>query len=622
MTSDLSKRLPSPQGVALAIMQACQNEGKAVADIAQLVQADPALTGRLLQLANSAATGARPVLSALEAVNRMGLQTVQQLALGFSLIEQFQHGECTGFDYGGFWSHSLLMAVVAQKLGSPLRLGAADELFSLGLLSRIGCLALATVYPDQYTAILGNPSGDAQLLAQERAALATDHLEMSATLHANWGMPAVLSEAARHHEAPQTAALDPDSRIAKLALLLHLAWCLANCLTKQPTVQAKGLATLVPLAEQLGLTDGELEPHVALIRQRWLALSSQFKIRITVPQRVLATAPTQDLAATHASKVSGPIRVLLVDDDAVMRDLLRTWLQDETGVQLVTANDGHEALETVTEFKPHVILTDWNMPVMDGRAFCQVLRASSWGQNIYILMITVNTDDEHISQAFEAGVDAFLPKPPHRSSLLARFQAARRFVALRQAWEAKSEQLGRAHDDLTIANRRLAHSALTDPLTALANRRAGQAALAQAWAASVRRGQAMSVISVDVDHFKQVNDQHGHAGGDLVLQKVGQCLQASARVEDKVCRWGGEEFLLVCPNMTLREALLAAERLRQNVAQTPCKLGDITQHVTVSIGVATWRADMMHYEQLLAESDRALYNAKNAGRNTVGVAKQ
>jgi len=621
MNADISRRLPSPQGVALAIMQACQKDDSTSVDIARLVHADPALTGRLLQLANAAATGARPVLSAHEAVNRMGLQTLQQLALGFSLIDQFQSGECAGFDYGGFWSNSLLMAVAMQEMGGPLRMGSADELFSLGLLARVGCLALATVYPDQYTVLLGKASSDAQLLSLEKADLATDHLEMTSRLHALWRIPAVLAQAAVHHEDPDNAPLQPGSRCANIAGLLHLAWRLASFIGKPPADPVNHLASLNQLTGQIGMAAGEFEPLVDAIRQRWTALASQFKIRATVAQARATVVPPDVPSLPSAQTVppdnSKPIRVLLVDDDRVMQQLVQAWLKDEPGLTLVTAGNGLEALEAATEFKPHVVITDWMMPVMDGPTFCRTLRASNWGQNIYILMLTANTDDAHISQAFEAGVDAYLEKPQRKPSLQARFKAARRFVQLRLAWEDNSAQLGRARDALSIANRSLVQSALTDPLTHLANRRAGQTALIQAWAGSVRRGQAMSVISIDIDHFKKVNDQHGHAAGDMVLQKISQSLQSVARIDDLVCRWGGEEFLLICPSMTLREAWLVAERLRKKIAETPVLLVEKNLRVTVSIGLASWRPELTHHDQLLAEADKALYQAKAAGRNRV-----
>jgi diguanylate cyclase (GGDEF)-like protein len=170
-----------------------------------------------------------------------------------------------------------------------------------------------------------------------------------------------------------------------------------------------------------------------------------------------------------------------------------------------------------------------------------------------------------------------------------------------------------------LINRRLELAALSDPLTELSNRRAGTNALAQAWSASTRHGDALSLISVDADHFKAINDTCGHAAGDLVLQALAQCLRTGARSEDTVCRWGGEEFLLICPKLSAREGAQMAERLRRNVAALKVTWEGRPIQLTVSLGLAFWRADIASQDVLLAEVDKALYAAKSNGRNRVAM---
>src|SRR5512139_677062 len=143
----LSGQLPSPRGIALAILELTQRENVTLAEIARVVQTDPALSGRLIKLANSASQIARPVVSVQEAVVRQGMNTVRQLALGFSLLDQYRGGACKAFNYQEYWSHSLLMALCMQALGERVHIAAADELFVCGLLAQVGKLALATVYP-------------------------------------------------------------------------------------------------------------------------------------------------------------------------------------------------------------------------------------------------------------------------------------------------------------------------------------------------------------------------------------------------------------------------------------------------------------------------------------------
>ncbi|MDP3123052.1 MAG: HDOD domain-containing protein, partial [Thiobacillus sp.] len=150
----LSGQLPTPRGVALAILTISQRENATLGEIARVVQTDPALSGRLIKLANSASHIARPVVSVQEAVVRQGMATVRHLALGFSLVDQYRDGVCQAFDYQEYWSHSLLMALSMQALGMRVHVAAVDELFICGLLAQVGKLALATVYPEEYSAVL------------------------------------------------------------------------------------------------------------------------------------------------------------------------------------------------------------------------------------------------------------------------------------------------------------------------------------------------------------------------------------------------------------------------------------------------------------------------------------
>ncbi|HJX58602.1 MAG TPA: HDOD domain-containing protein, partial [Thiobacillus sp.] len=150
----LSSQLPTPRGVALAILEISQRENATLEAIARVVQTDPALSGRLIKLANSASYISRPVISVQDVVARLGMATVRHLALGFSLVDQYRSGACQAFDYQRYWSHSLLMALGMQALGRRVHVADADELFVCGLLAQVGQLALATAYPDEYSAVL------------------------------------------------------------------------------------------------------------------------------------------------------------------------------------------------------------------------------------------------------------------------------------------------------------------------------------------------------------------------------------------------------------------------------------------------------------------------------------
>ncbi|MDO9635786.1 MAG: GGDEF domain-containing protein, partial [Thiobacillus sp.] len=158
--------------------------------------------------------------------------------------------------------------------------------------------------------------------------------------------------------------------------------------------------------------------------------------------------------------------------------------------------------------------------------------------------------------------------------------------------------------------------------TGLPNRRSAMDQLEQAWSAASRSGMPLSVMVIDIDHFKKINDTYGHAAGDTVLREAATNLRTSARREDSVCRIGGEEFLVICPNTDLKAAMLSAERLRANLSENRITLGQATKSLTVSIGVATRDPGTVDVDALVSSADQALYAAKESGRNQAYPAQQ
>ena len=478
--------LPSPKGVALAIMQACQAEDSTVASIAALVQTDPSLTGRLIQRANASASSGRPIVAASEAVGRLGLQSVRQLALSFSLIDQYNSGQCIEFSYSGYWSHSLLMAVAAQEFGKALHLGASDEMFTCGLLSRIGLLALATAYPTELSEILKKSWHGSELLAEEQRLLHTNHLRMSGVLLAQWGVPDIFIDAVVNHEDPEHVPMIEGSRLWLLSRVLHLAKNLADFLVSPSEESVHVMPKLVLMASQMDIEVSEFETCVDTIVVKWNEYGHQLSIhsRQVPPFSKLIQMLVRPDQTTNLEW----LRVLIVEDDPIVIDLLVTWLKDMCGYTVMTASNGREALITAMDFLPHVVITDWLMPVMDGLDLCKALRSSEWGRNIYVLMLTSVSEEIELYRAFDAGVDDYLLKPVNTRALGARLKAAWRYVRLRDAWERDHSRLTTAAAELALTNRRLQEAALSDPLTSLANRRAGLTVLSQVWSASLRYG--------------------------------------------------------------------------------------------------------------------------------------
>lgn len=311
------------------------------------------------------------------------------------------------------------------------------------------------------------------------------------------------------------------------------------------------------------------------------------------------------------------IRVLLVEDNASSRLMLEKLLRTQTGHDIHTATDGREGLELARKIRPQVVITDWLMPEMDGLELCQKLRATPWGQDIYVLMLTGVEAEEDLIKAYEAGVDEYVTKPVNFRTLQARLRAAWRYVQLREQWERDHAQLNRFAAKLAVANRKLEHAALTDPLTGLFNRRAAMDFLAQAWSATTRTRTPLALLAIDIDHFKDINDQHGHEAGDHALREITRTLRTATRKEDHLCRMGGEEFLVIRQNADIYTTLASAERLRQMVQALEIGVGTCTVRTSISIGIATREADMQHADVLVNAADQALYAAKHHGRNRI-----
>ena len=190
--------LPSPKGSALAIIRLTQKDGVSQADLAHAVKSDPAFVGRLIKAANSVHVSPnRPIVSVPDAISVLGFSVVRSLALAFSLISDYRSGRCRNFDYQRFWSHSVVCAAALQAL--TLRTGAApaEEAFSIGLLARVGSLAMATMFPDQYSTLLAQLQGGngSRLSDLERRTFVMTHAELTTAMLLDWGMPKVFAEA-------------------------------------------------------------------------------------------------------------------------------------------------------------------------------------------------------------------------------------------------------------------------------------------------------------------------------------------------------------------------------------------------------------------------------------------
>ena len=628
--------LPSPKGAALAIIRLTRKEDLSLAELARVIKTDPAFVGRLIKAANAAAFGARrSVASVQDALVVLGLSSVRNMALGFSLLSSYRSGGCRGFDYDGFWSGSLVMAIAMQAVAQRIRSAPADEMFCLGLLSHIGELALATIYPGPYGEVLTlqKTAEASDLAACDCFEFARDHRELTAAMLADWGLPSLFVETSALFEVPETAQFPPDSRSRKVLDALCLADALRmTCLT-DPSLRGERVTMLYPVGERLGMDVESVNTLCDGVVAAWLEwgrilqldtqpippMSSLSRTAVAAPP-VSAALNTAETAATEASvtasAVSATMRVLVVDGDTAVRTLLRGMLE-RAGHSVFDADCGRQGMELALEVQPQMMLVDAEMPDMDGLTLTRALRQTRIGRGIYILMLTTSGEEAGLIEAFDSGVDDFVAKPVRPRMLAARLRAGHRVIHLQQEVERDREEIRRFAAELAVKNRRLQEAALTDPLTGFPNRRYAIERIQQAWASSVRNGQPLCAMVVDIDAFKQINDSHGHDVGDQVLRQISTAIKHALRGQDMVARTGGDEFLVLCPDTNLAAALLCAERVRRAVRAARVNAGGLALSVSISVGVAEREAVMPDPDALIKAADQGAYRAKAGGRNRV-----
>ena len=619
-------KLPSPAGVALAVIELCRRDGATIDEIAHAVRADPALSGRIIKFANAAAHGPRrPVVSVPEAIRMVGVNTVRQVVLGFSLLGQYRLGACKTFDYGRFWSRSLAMAIGAGALCLRVRSAPSDEAFTCGLLAGIGTLALATIYPVEFAELLnGEPRLRERDMAElERGKFATDHNEVGAALLEDWHLPRLFVSAAYHHERPDEARLPEGSREFMICHVLALAAQVADFCVARDDDRKLLLPDLILAAARVGLDEEgltKLADEVVLQWKEWGKILEVETQEVPSLEKVAednaAPRPALQDGAVAGAVPGQPITILVVDDDRAILMVLEHLLRG-LGHTVFTAQDGKAALACAVTLRPQIIISDWIMPGLDGVSFCRALRDTEEGRQMYFIILSALEQDDQLIEAFESGVDDYLTKPFTPRVLAARLRAGQRVIRLQEEARRDNENMRKFAAELAVANRRLQQAALTDPLTGLPNRRYGMERLEQEWAASSRNQRPVSCVMIDLDQFKNVNDTFGHDIGDLVLRQVAATMRKEARTEDVICRMGGEEFLVICPDTGIAAAIHLAERLRTAVAKARFSIGSVGHTSTLSAGVAERNAAMVRTDELIKAADIALYAAKGAGRNRV-----
>jgi two-component system cell cycle response regulator len=296
------------------------------------------------------------------------------------------------------------------------------------------------------------------------------------------------------------------------------------------------------------------------------------------------------------------MKILLADDEPIARTMLEHWLAG-WGYEVTLARDGESALQALKDDPElRLLVVDWVMPKKDGIEVCKAIRGGPQEPYVYIVLLTAKDDKSDIIAGLDAGADDYLVKPCNPLELKVRLRAGRRVIELQ-------EQLVKARESLRF-------EAMHDSLTGLLNRGAVLEQLTKELVRASRRGAPVSVLMGDLDHFKTINDTHGHAAGDAVLRETARRFKAGVRAYDSVGRLGGEEFICVLPECDAKTGLSVATRLCRSMSDAPTQYGGNAIAHSISIGIAaTDQFGSARADELIRAADAALYRAKHAGRS-------
>ncbi|MDE2017735.1 MAG: PleD family two-component system response regulator [Hyphomicrobiales bacterium] len=343
--------------------------------------------------------------------------------------------------------------------------------------------------------------------------------------------------------------------------------------------------------------------EVALVaRVRSLA-----RLKVVVDELRLRAATSSDLGMSgapgfDAAEAGKGGKILVVEDRPNAGDRLVQALSREHSVSIET--DAQRALIVGAESGVELFVVSLGLETFDALRLCSQIRSLERTRQTPILLVAEPEDRQRVLRGLDIGVNDWLARPVDRNELLARVR-----TQLRRK---------RYAEGLRDALRAGLEMAVVDPLTGLNNRRYFDTHLGALIATARRDGKPLSLVIVDVDHFKSVNDRHGHHVGDQVLQGIAARIRKSLRGSDLVCRLGGEEFAIVMPETPIEAAVRAAERMRLSVETGPLAADDAGNpvHATVSAGLAAF-SDGLDAATFAARADAALYRAKETGRNRV-----
>lgn len=300
------------------------------------------------------------------------------------------------------------------------------------------------------------------------------------------------------------------------------------------------------------------------------------------------------------------MKILIAEDDEVIQLILQKLLERE-GYRVILANNGLEAWNVFQEKREEIdmVITDWLMPEMDGLELCKKIRSLDVSHYVYIIFITVRERREDVVVGLEAGADDYISKPFDPHELLSRIRSGERIIEL--------------DGQLRKRQKELEHLSLTDELTGVLNRRGIFRRLREELNRAAREKYSFSVMMLDIDNLKEINDKYGHSTGDKVLYEVVRRIKACCRPYDVIGRYGGDEFLMIVPVEEKGMAFKLAERFQKAVCEKFLSIDNKRINITISIGASFVKTSEYGLKEIIKKADECLVKAKTAGKNMVVI---
>lgn len=441
----VSGKLPSPKGVALKVMQLCQDESLSLRELAQTIQGDPALSGRIIRIANYANPNHNRPIAAVttDTLILIGVHAIRQVVLGLSLVNEYRKGQCSLFDYERFWSHAVAMGSAAQIIASTTQAAPTAEMFNCGLMAGIGQLALVTARPEAYCDLLSSLQNDPTetLYDAQRHHFGLTQRDMTTYLLQDWGIPKLFVDAIHHHEDPAASGYAENSRPQRIACTLQLAALMAPVCMEAST-DASTLGKIHQVGALLQLAPDQIEAMIEQAKVEWKAWCRMLDIRAThIEEKAAVLRQEPPAVATppmsmptpreepSPSPQDMPLRIMIASNNELQSNMLKKVIA-AGGHEVVVIDKGTNVVEQVPLWRPHVLITDWLLPGIDGLSLCRTLRNDPAGERLYCMIVTPFEDERQKIDAYEAGADELLRTPLNPRLVMARLLIAQRYAKL------------------------------------------------------------------------------------------------------------------------------------------------------------------------------------------------